>query len=104
MDVPQQPEPARRGPRILRAAVVGAGVGVALVLASTVLKPLFILGALGAAAYLGYRASRGPTKALSASSSKALAAPEPDDFERKMAELDALSRRLDREIDELSRS
>ncbi len=99
---PPQPRPGK-GARLARAALVGVGVGVAVVLAGTVLKPLFVLGALGAAAFLGYRAARGP-KALETPDRPALEAPGDVDFERKMAELDALSRKLDREIDELSRS
>jgi hypothetical protein len=71
----------------------------ALSLTMALLKPLFLLGVLGGAAYLGYRLLSGG-KALEGKEHKALSAGSSsgDDFERKMRELDALDKKLDAEI------
>lgn len=85
------------GTLVKGALMVGGGI-VALMIALAILKPLIILGLLGGAGYLGYRfLSR--DKALQAgdeTTKKELRSG--DDFERKMRELEAIERRLDREI------
>ena len=85
------------GALVKGALMVGGGI-LALMIALAILKPLIIIGLLGGAGYLGYRfLSR--DKALEGggeTTKKELRSG--DDFERKMRELEAIERRLDREI------
>src|SRR5690606_25951642 len=85
------------GTLVKGALLVGGGV-LTVVIALYLLKWLVIVGLLGGAGYLGYRFLT-RDKALTSGD----AAPEKelrsgDDFERKMRELEAIERRLDREI------
>jgi hypothetical protein len=84
---------------LLKGVLLGLGGLVALGIALTMLKYVIVIGVLGGAGYLGYRILT-KNKALSGDT----AAPRgklksgDDDFDRKMRELEAIERRLDREI------
>lgn len=86
---------------LLKGGLLVLGGLAAIGLMMAMLKPLFIIGVLGGAGYLGYRLLSG-SKALSGKEHKALPGARSsaggDDFDRRMRELDALDRKLDAEI------
>ncbi|MEM7155867.1 MAG: hypothetical protein AAF799_23655 [Myxococcota bacterium] len=82
---------------IVKLGLMGLGGLVAIGLVVSVLKPLLILGVIAGAGYVGYRLFMGTDKALEGKGEqKALGAD--NDFERRMAELDAMEKKLDAEI------
>lgn len=82
---------------LLKGGLIVFGGLAAIGLVVSVLKPLFIIGVLGGAGYLGYRLLSKP-KELGPGQGSAKALPADDDFERRMRELDAMDRKLDAEI------
>lgn len=81
---------------VAKGAVFALGAITAVGIALAILKPLIPLALIGGAGYLGYRMVK---------KNKALAEPRApraltsgDDFDRRMAELDAIEKKLDAEI------
>lgn len=82
---------------------VGGLAAISLVL--SVLEPLLIIGILGGVGWLGYRllgsgtpALEGERRAKSLPPAEPRGATDASDFERRMAELEAIERKLDAEI------
>ena len=97
----RRPAPKEGGSQtaaIAKGVLLGLGGLVAIGLAFALLKYVIVLGLLGGAAYFGYRAlSR--SKAIAESTSRpSRSIAEGSDFDRKMRELEAIERQLDREI------
>jgi hypothetical protein len=86
---------------LLKGGLLVLGGLTAVAIFMSLLKPLFILGVLGGAGYLGYRLLSGGKALGSGKDRKALPSARrgsDDDFDRRMRELDALDRKLDAEI------
>ncbi|MCB9566366.1 MAG: hypothetical protein H6710_03975 [Myxococcales bacterium] len=84
---------------LIKGILLGLGGLTALGIALMMMKYVIVIGILGGAAFLGYRVLT-TNKALAsgeAPARKRLVAGE-SDFDRKMRELEAIERRLDREI------
>lgn len=82
---------------ILKLGLLGLGGVVAVGLMVAILKPLLILGVIAGAGYVGYRLFMGSDKALEGTKERKALSPDAD-FERRMAELDAVEKKLDAEI------
>lgn len=82
---------------IIKLGLLGLGGLVAVGIMVSLLKPLLILGVIAGAGYVGYRLFVGSDKAIEGSKERK-ALPANDDFERRMAELDAMEKKLDAEI------
>ena len=85
---------------LIKGGLIVLGGLAAIGLVISVLKPLLILGVLGGAGYLGYRLMSGKdTKAVEGASPRQAALPPADnDFDRRMRELEAMERKLDKQI------
>lgn len=85
---------------LIKGGLIVLGGLAAIGLVISVLKPLLILGVLGGAGYLGYRLMAGKdTKAVDdGGKSRQAALPADNDFDRRMRELEAMERKLDKEI------
>jgi len=81
---------------ILTGGLMVLGGLVAISLVVSLLKPLLIIGVLGGAGYIGYKLL-GKRNALEGEAERKSLSPDAD-FERRMAELDAIERKLDAEI------
>ncbi len=82
---------------LVKLGLIGLGGLAAVSILVAVLKPLLILGVIGGAGYIGYRLFMGSDKAIEGPAErKALTADQ--DFERRMAQLDAMDKKLDAEI------
>lgn len=82
---------------LIKLGLIGLGGLAAIGIAVAVLKPLLILGVIAGAGYVGYRLFMGTDKALEGGKEQKAIGPDAD-FERRMAELDAMERKLDAEI------
>jgi hypothetical protein len=82
---------------LLKGGLLVLGGLTAVAIFMSLLKPLFIIGVLGGAGYLGYRLLSGG-KALGAAKERKALPGSHDDFDRRMRELDAMDRKLDAEI------
>ena len=82
---------------IIKLGLIGLGGLAALGIVVSLLKPLLILGVIAGAGYVGYRLFMGSEKAIEGGKERK-ALPPNDDFERRMAELDAIEKKLDAEI------
>lgn len=83
---------------VAKLALMGLGGLVAVGILVSVLKPLLILGVIAGAGYVGYRLFMASDKAIEGDTGDRKALPPDDDFERRMAELDAIEKKLDAEI------
>lgn len=84
---------------LVKGILLGLGGFAAFGIALWLLKYVIVIGVLGGAGYLGYRMVA-KNKALGSDESKShqqLTSGD-DDFEKKMRDLEAIERRLDREI------
>ncbi|MCA9653082.1 MAG: hypothetical protein H6712_21930 [Myxococcales bacterium] len=82
---------------LVKLGLIGLGGVVAVGLAVAILKPLLILGVIAGAGYVGYRLFMGSDKAIEGGKEHKAIGPDAD-FERRMAELDAMEKKLDAEI------
>lgn len=82
---------------IAKLALIGLGGLAAIGIAVAILKPLLILGVIAGAGYVGYRLFMGSDKAIEGGKERKALGPDAD-FERRMAELDAMDKKLDAEI------
>ncbi|MEZ4450056.1 MAG: hypothetical protein R3B09_11320 [Nannocystaceae bacterium] len=83
---------------LAKGVLIGVGGLVTLGIALYLLKGLIIFGLLGGAGYLGYRFLTRDKALGSGEAAPRKELRSGDDFERKMRELEAIERRLDREI------
>ena len=81
----------------LKWGLIGVGGLVALNVFASLMGPIVVIAVLAAGGYFGAKWFKGQ-KALPSSSNKSLPMSN-DEFEAKMRELDALEKRLDRDID-----
>ncbi|MCH9683236.1 MAG: hypothetical protein K0V04_17510 [Deltaproteobacteria bacterium] len=82
---------------LVKLGLIGLGGLAALGIVISVLKPLLVLGVIAGAGYVGYRLFMGTDKAIEGAGERKAIAPD-NDFERRMAELDAIEKKLDAEI------
>lgn len=82
---------------LVKLGLIGLGGLAAIGLVLAVLKPLLILGVIAGAGYVGYRLFMGSDKAIEGTKERKALTPD-QDFERRMAELDAVDKKLDAEI------
>ena len=82
---------------VVKGGLLVLGGLVALGVVASLLKPLLIIGVLAGAGFIGYRLFMGTDKALEGNKERKALSPDTD-FERRMAELDALDKKLDAEI------
>lgn len=86
---------------VAKGALMALGGLVVFGLVVSAIKPLALVALVGGGGYLGYRALSGKKRLGSGRERKALgpgSSPGDADFDRRMKELDAIERRLDREI------
>lgn len=83
---------------LAKLVLMGLGGLVALGIVVSVLKPLLILGVIAGAGYVGYRLFMSSDNAIEGNTTETKAIGADADFERKMAELDAIEKKLDAEI------
>ncbi len=75
--------------------VLGGLTAIGLFMA--LLKPILIMGVLAGAGFIGYKLFMGSDKAIEGEKERKALSPD-NDFDRRMAELDALEKKLDAEI------
>jgi hypothetical protein len=95
---PRKDDSSGKTTAVVKGVLLGFGALVALGLALSLLKYVILVGVLGAAGYFGYRAIRGRAALGEGKSSATRQLADGSDFDRKMRELEAIERRLDREI------
>ncbi len=83
---------------VVKGVLLGLGGLFALGLALSLLKYVIVVGVLGAAGYFGYRALTRNKALANTGERPTRAIGDASDFDRKMRELEAIERRLDREI------
>jgi len=86
-------------PTLVKGILLGLGGLTAFAIALWMLKYVIFIGVLGGAGYLGYRLlTRDKALGAGESQSRGRLTSGGDDFDKKMRDLEAIERRLDREI------
>lgn len=97
--VSEETDSTQTAAAVAKGALMGIGGLVALGVVLSLIKPLALIAVAGGAGYLGYRMLSKSKRLGPAAERRALGpASGDDDFNRRMKELDALERKLDREI------